>query len=304
MKTSSVLLTFLSFTAAAAVAQSPYDELIYGELQTFRSENGLNHTELRNLINNLLTQAQNQVQRLDTQLTRMGAYTSDNIAGVTNAQTALTTSTDADHKTMLRPVADLAAARDALTGKEVFTKEIDGVFKPIGETYKDKDGNDVQRDETKYKAESLALSNLEEYYRIREAGVLNVDDLIAARAQAFEDLLSATDEMSTHRLSALIGAMNTDLLTSRLDIGNANAELTNQDRAAALQASVDAKARNEGVTANRANSRMTQAQIQEALSKLPNGGRTGPHNPDYRLPFGDTSTSAPATPPGPDITQP
>jgi len=295
MKTLSVLFTFLLLGTALVRAQAsvPIDQQILTEIMGFRGE--MNGTELRNLLQQQLDKATQQIDRLDKQLARTGDYAATNIPGVSNAQAALINAASPDQSTKLRTAAVLGAERDAITGEEVFTGDVAGVFKSIGATYTTKDGVVKNRDAATYKSDAKSVSNLKEFYRIRDTAVQKQTDLENARISAFDELLSAPDEVATQRLTAIISTLDAELIAVRQDIANASADLQAQERAASLQASVDAKAKNEATAADRAGG-VTAAQIQEALARMPNGGMTGTHNAEYRLPFG-AGTAPAATPP-------
>lgn len=301
MKTVCIITAIVMAALGRASAQDvATDVAILNKLTEFHVDYGMNSTELKNVLNNLLTEAKNQVQRLDDQLARTGDYAAANYEGVTSAMTAVEATVDPSKSTLLKTSAELGAIRNNVTGAEVFTEAVEGVFTPIGAKFTAKDGTEKDRSAATYKPEALALTNIKEYERIRNAAILRQQELSAARIQAHMDLLEAPDEVATQRLTALIGTLDADLIAVGQDIANASTDLQNQDRANALQSSVDAKARSEETSIERGR-RMTPAEIQAALLQLPNGGRTGTHNTEARVPFGPTT---PTPTPGVDITDP
>lgn len=304
MKTCIALVMSLMAAGAAVRAQDvPIDVQTLNEIKGFRTE--MNGTELNNKIAQLLEEAKKQVDRLDQQLQRTGAYDQPPAPGVTAAQNVLVASAagnlSKETGTMLRTSAELGAERDAVKGSDVFAfkdteteNAMAGVFKPIGETYVDKDGKEVKRDESKYKSDAIALNNLKEYYRVHNNAIAKQQELEAARVDAQVALLEAENEVQARQLSSLIGSLDSELIAVRLDIANASANVQTQERALALQSTVDAKAGADTTNANRGR-RPTLEEIKAILAGMPGGGKTGKHDKEGRVHFGPINSTQ--TPP-------
>jgi hypothetical protein len=249
MKTNTVLCLLMLGTAAS-YGQQP---LTYID-SSLDTTGATRHTEIKTALDELLKKAESQLQKLDDQLTRTGDYLADNRASVTAAQTAMQEASQIGEGAKTN--AQLAADRAKMDGKDVFdgTKDIDGVFTAVSETYTGKVRNDkgewveqdnLKRDPELYKLEAKMLGDLREFYRIRDEAVTKQKALEAARNDALEDLLETEDEVETARLSTLISSIDSELIAVRQDVANASDEVAMHEKGMQLQTIVESKSKQE-----------------------------------------------------------
>lgn len=249
MKTNTVLC-LLMLGSAASYGQQP---LTYID-SSLDTTGATRHTEIKTALDELLKKAESQLQKLDDQLTRTGDYLADNRASVTAAQTAMQEASQIGEGAKTN--AQLAADRAKMDGKDVFdgSKDIDGVFTAVSETYTGKVRNDkgewveqdnLKRDPELYKLEAKMLGDLREFYRIRDEAVTKQKALEAARNDALEDLLETEDEVETARLSTLISSIDSELIAVRQDVANASDEVAMHEKGMQLQVIVESKSKQE-----------------------------------------------------------
>lgn len=249
MKTNTVLC-LLMLGSAASYGQQP---LTYID-SSLDTTGATRHTEIKTALDELLKKAESQLQKLDDQLTRTGDYLADNRASVTAAQTAMQEASQIGEGAKTN--AQLAADRAKMDGKDVFdgSKDIDGVFTAVSETYTGKVRNDkgewveqdnLKRDPELYKLEAKMLGDLREFYRIRDEAVTKQKALEAARNDALEDLLATEDEVETARLSTLISSIDSELIAVRQDVANASDEVAMHEKGMQLQVIVESKSKQE-----------------------------------------------------------
>lgn len=249
MKTS-IVLSLLVLGTAWSSGQQP---LTYID-SSLDTTGATRHTEIKTALDELLKKAESQLQKLDDQLTRTGDYLADNRASVTAAQAAMDAASQIGEGAKTN--AELAADRAKMDGKDVFddTKDIDGVFTAVSETYTGKVRNDkgewveqdnLKRDPALYKLEAKMLGDLREFYRIRDEAVTKQKALEQARNDALEDLLETEDEVETARLSTLISSIDSELIAVRQDVANASDEVAMHEKGMQLQTIVESKSKQE-----------------------------------------------------------
>ena len=241
-----IMLSALFLTAQASFGQATVIE--------FGPNAKTDVTSIRTSLEDLLKRADEQLKKLDDQLTRTGDYLADNRASVTAAQTAMQEASQIGEGAKTN--AQLAADRAKMDGKDVFdgSKDIDGVFTAVSETYTGKVRNDkgewveqdnLKRDPELYKLEAKMLGDLREFYRIRDEAVTKQKALEAARNDALEDLLETEDEVETARLSTLISSIDSELIAVRQDVANASDEVAMHEKGMQLQTIVESKSKQE-----------------------------------------------------------
>lgn len=249
MKTS-IVFSLLVLGTACSFGQQP---LTYID-SSLDTTGATRHTEIKTALDELLKKAQSQLDKLDEQLTRTGDYLADNRASVTSAQTAMDAASQIGEGAKTN--AQLAADRAKMDGKDVFddTKDVEGVFTAVSETYTGKVRNDkgewveqdnLKRDPALYKLEAKMLGDLREFYRVRDEAVTKQKALEAARNDALEDLLATEDEVETTRLSTLISSIDSELIAVRQDVANASDEVAMHEKGMQLQVIVESKSKQE-----------------------------------------------------------
>jgi hypothetical protein len=296
MKTLTVLLT-LALTAAICRGQEPAPVIVFDP--QLSSLTTANHAETKAALDQLLQKADQQLKDLDEQLKRMGDYTKvNNLKGT--AAISKDISNSLDPNLGLKSTADLVREKDAITGAEVFTDSASGMIKGVGataqKTVRNAQGQlvnqTVNRDPNKFKEEARTISQIDDYYRVRDEALARQAALEQALLETHQQLDAAEDDASVQKLSALTATLNAKLIASRLDVANANNDVAVFEKANQAQMMIDAKAKGEATTVG-----------QDLMNRI-NAMRNNPSpraGPSGRLPWGPrpstTPPTAPVTPP-------
>jgi hypothetical protein len=268
---------FITFLAGSGLAfgQSPVTYIEYGPVSGPAQE--AHQTAVTEALKALLEKAEKQLSALDdltaTTKRNQGDYTGGNSDSVMNAKAAL----DLPPLSVLT-TESLMAERNGATGDVLFEDSANGVFNGIGRQYEGRDskgmltGDMEDRDPTRYEEEAQRLAGISDFYRVRDESLNRQTALELARQQAHIDLLKTADAVETQRLTALIASINADLVAIRADVANASHEADMYEKAKAVQAAAQAKAKTEGTSTDpttiRSRGEEARKQLQDMIAKL------------------------------------
>lgn len=233
-----LLAALLHLTTSPTQLHAQGATLVYDEAHYQQA--AANHTVLKNLMEQQLAKAEAQLQRLDTQLTRIGNY-----AETTNLPSTLAT-TEAlarSQSTGLKTNQQLEDMNKAITGTEVFDDTASGLYQPIGAQVKDRTGKMVDRDPSTFKKEAALQAHIDEYKRIRAEALAEEQTIRQALADTLTAIDSAPDEASVLKQQALVTVLEGRLQESRDRLAQATRDVEMHEKEALNQERVQSLAK-------------------------------------------------------------
>lgn len=226
MKTHLLLASGILSLSATALAQ----ETIVTSAPTIEAAINTSSADLSAKLNQLLEQAQQQNEKLQTSLDRMGDPASANLASVQMIKNDIIESAN-----VLKTQDEQRAQMTALTGAEVFDDDAFGLMEAIGATVTRKDGTVVDRDAEKYRLESAMMEQVKEFKEVRKKALDRKKTLTDELANVMQDLEAAQDLATIHKLNGMITLLrgqidecNQTILIAQADADMMQKELVGQ----------------------------------------------------------------------------
>lgn len=246
MKAISSLFSVLGFATAAATATYGQDGgTIITSAPTIEAAIGNSTSTLDATLTRLIEQAEQQNQKLQTSLDRMGDPSAVNLPSVEIIKNDIVQAAAA-----LKTREEQRAAMAGLTGAEVFTTDAQGLMAPIGDSFEKKDGTTAQRDPEKYRLEAGLQSQVTEYNEVRQKALERKKALMDEIQEVTLDIQSATDVATIQKNEAMLTLLYGQVEECNQAIQIARSDTEMFEREIVSQARVQSKAKTEEAEAN------------------------------------------------------
>lgn len=242
MKAISSLLSVLVFASTAVFGQGG---TVITSAPTIEAAISNSTSALDASLTRLLEQAEQQNQKLQSTLDRMGDPAAVNLPSVEIIKNDIMQSA-----TALKTRDEQRSALASLTGAEVFTTDAQGLMQPIGDSFEKKDGTTAQRDPEKYRMESGLQSQVTEYNQVREKALERKKALMDEIHQVTLDIQEATDLASIQKSQAMLTLLYGQVEECNQSIHIAQGDTEMFEREIVSQARVQSKAKTEEAEAN------------------------------------------------------